>query len=148
MVSKGTRLAVQSEPALGGVMMDPGQLTQVLMNLVINARDAMPTGGTVKIHATTDASRTGRSKEPGPSAKIVISVSDEGTGIPANIIEHVFEPFFTTKGPGGTGLGLATVYSIVSRAGGHVEVQSEVGRGSSFHVVLPRCQLAGAEGAP
>lgn len=148
MVSKGTRVEVQSEPALGGVMMDPGQLTQVLMNLVINARDAMPEGGTVKIHATSDASRLGRSKDLGPSPKIVISVIDEGTGIPANIIEHVFEPFFTTKGPSGTGLGLATLYSIVSRAGGHVEVQSEVGRGSSFHVVLPRVSAQCAGGAP
>ena len=144
VVAKATRLEVHSEPALGGVMMDPGQLTQVLMNLVINARDAMPDGGTVKIHATSDSSRVGRSRDLGPSPKIVISVSDEGTGIPSNIIEHVFEPFFTTKGPSGTGLGLATLYSIVSRAGGHVEVQSEVGRGTSFHVVLPRYELAGA----
>lgn len=144
VASKSTRLEVHSEPALGGVMMDPGQLTQVLMNLVINARDAMPGGGTVKIHATSDSRLVGRAKELGPSPKIVISVIDEGTGIPANIIEHVFEPFFTTKGAGGTGLGLATLYSIVSRAGGHVEVQSELGRGTSFHVVLPRCELAGA----
>jgi signal transduction histidine kinase len=144
VVANATRLEVHSEPALGGVMMDPGQLTQVLMNLVINARDAMPEGGTVKIHATSDSSSVGRAKDLGPSPKIVISVIDEGTGIPANIIEHVFEPFFTTKGPRGTGLGLATLYSIVNRAGGHVEVQSEVGRGTSFHVVLPRCDLAGA----
>jgi two-component system cell cycle sensor histidine kinase/response regulator CckA len=138
--ARATRLEVHGEPALGGVMMDPGQLTQVLMNLVINARDAMPEGGMVKIHATSNSNEVGRSKGLGPSPKIVISVVDEGIGIPANIIEHVFEPFFTTKGPGGTGLGLATLYSIVSRAGGHVEVQSEVGRGTSFHVVLPRCE--------
>jgi signal transduction histidine kinase len=138
LLSKSTRLEVSSETALGGVMMDPGQLTQVLMNLVINARDAMPNGGTIKLHATSDSSPLGRGKDGHTSPRIVISVSDEGTGIPADVIEHVFEPFFTTKGPHGHGLGLATLYSIVRRAGGHVEVQSEVGRGTRFHVVLPR----------
>jgi two-component system cell cycle sensor histidine kinase/response regulator CckA len=108
----------------------------------------MPEGGTVKIHATSESSRVGRSRDLGPSPKIVLSVIDEGTGIPSNIIEHVFEPFFTTKGPRGTGLGLATLYSIVSRAGGHVEVQSEVGRGTSFRVVLPRCERASANFSP
>jgi signal transduction histidine kinase len=118
------------------------------MNLVINARDAMPEGGTVKIRATSDSSSVAHAKALGPSPKIVISVIDQGTGIPANVIEHVFEPFFTTKGPRGTGLGLATLYSIVSRAGGHVEVQSQVGRGTIFHVVLPRCELAAANPRP
>lgn len=76
----------------------------------------------------------------GFQSEIVISVSDEGTGIPADVLEHVFEPFFTTKADqGGSGLGLATLYSIVRKAGGHVEVESQVGRGTRFDVSLPRC---------
>ena len=133
MVSREVVLEVVVEPAIGGVMIAPGQLTQVLMNLVINARDAMAGGGTIRIHATTLSAR-GR-------PEIVISVIDEGGGMPAEVLEHVFEPFFTTKGDhGGSGLGLATLYSIVRKAGGHVEVESELGRGTRFDVVLPRLE--------
>jgi signal transduction histidine kinase len=141
MVSREVALEVVAEPAIGGVMIAPGQLTQVLMNLVINARDAMANRGTIRIHATTLAPRRGPLSDARDRPKIVISVIDEGSGMPADVLEHVFEPFFTTKADhGGIGLGLATLYSIVRKAGGHVEVESEVGRGTRFDVVLPRFQ--------
>jgi signal transduction histidine kinase len=131
MVSRDIRLEIAVEPQVGGVMIAPGELTQVLMNLVVNAREAMPRGGTIKIHAAAAATRP----------EIAISVADEGCGIPDDVLIHVFEPFFTTKADqGGSGLGLATLYSIVRKAGGHVEVESVVGRGTRFEVLLPRYQ--------
>jgi signal transduction histidine kinase len=140
IVSREMALEIVAEPAIGGVMIAPGQLTQVLMNLVINAREAMTKRGVVKIHATTLSARRGLTNSQ-DRPEIVISVIDQGSGIPAEILEHVFEPFFTTKAEqGGSGLGLATLYSIVRKAGGHVEVESEVGRGTRFDVVLPRFQ--------
>jgi signal transduction histidine kinase len=141
MVTSKTSLELVVEPQLGGVLIPPGQLTQVLMNLVLNARDAMPNGGPINIYATT---RSGRQHLLGGApgqAQIVISVSDQGSGMPAEILEHVFEPFFTTKADqGGSGLGLATLYSIVRKAGGHVDVESQVGHGTRFDVFLPRCR--------
>ena len=141
MVPREVALDVVAEPALGGVMIPPGQLTQVLMNLVINARDAMATPGIIKIRAMPLAARRAQLSNASDGSEIVISVIDEGGGMPADVLQHVFEPFFTTKAErGGTGLGLATLYTIVRNAGGHIEVESEVGRGTRFDVVLPRCQ--------
>lgn len=138
MISPDVSLEIDVEPQVGGVMIARGQLTQVLMNLVINASDSMPHGGTIRISAT-QSSPVGRIARA--ESEIVISVADEGGGIPADVLEHVFEPFFTTKAEqGGSGLGLATLYSIVRKAGGHVEVESRVGRGTRFDVSLPRCQ--------
>ncbi len=113
------------------VRVDPAQVEQVIMNLAVNARDAMPGGGTLTIRtATTDTPH-------GPFAQL--EVRDTGTGIPEEVLDHVFEPFFTTKEEGrGTGLGLATVYGIVTQAGGTVTVSSEPGRGTVFRVLLPR----------
>lgn len=138
LITADVNLEVDAEPEIGGVKIAPGQLTQVLMNLVINARDAMPNGGTIRIHAALSSSARRVSRRRAGS-EIVISVTDQGTGIPEEALEHVFEPFFTTKAEsGGSGLGLATLYSIVRNAGGHVEVESKVGRGTRFDVSLPR----------
>jgi signal transduction histidine kinase len=140
MIPNQVALDVAVEPDVGGVMIAEGQLTQVLMNLVVNARDAMPKGGTIKIRARP-VSATLRRRPWRFRPQVQISVIDDGTGMPTEVLEHVFEPFFTTKADsGGTGLGLATLYSIVHKAGGRVEVASQPGRGSRFDVVLPRSE--------
>ncbi|HEU4763454.1 MAG TPA: response regulator [Gemmatimonadales bacterium] len=127
---------------LGTARADPGELEQVLMNLAVNARDAMPDGGRLLIETANvqvDDATAARIPDltPGPYLRLV--VSDTGTGIPAGVLEHIFEPFFTTKEMGkGTGLGLATVYGIVRRAGGQVVVETAEGQGTSFLIYLPR----------
>jgi CheY-like chemotaxis protein len=123
------------------VKVDPGQLEQVIMNLALNARDAMPRGGRITIRT-----RTVDPKEPADleetagqrlRPKVAISISDTGSGIPPEVKAHLFEPFFTTKGVGkGTGLGLATVYGIVKQSGGDVRVESELGKGATFTIIL------------
>jgi CheY-like chemotaxis protein len=116
------------------VTADPGELEQIVMNLALNARDAMPGGGTLTIE-------TANAERPGPSVRLTIR--DTGTGMTPDVKEHVFEPFFTTKAVGeGTGLGLATVYGTVKQLDGSIEVESEVGRGSAFHVYLPAAGAA------
>ncbi len=132
----------------GMVKIDPGQLEQVVMNLVINARDAMPHGGTLTIESTDtsfDASSaaipSGDGTEPAarPGPYVMIAVRDTGIGMDAATQKRLFEPFFTTKPAGaGTGLGLSTVFGIVTQAGGHVTVNSTTGRGSTFTIYLPR----------
>jgi PAS domain S-box-containing protein len=130
---------------------DPTQLHQVLMNLCVNARDAMSAGGTLVIHAeNVAAGRTGKpelDKSPKPHDWVAIKVQDTGTGIPPEIIGRIFEPFFTTKGVGGgTGLGLSTVMGIVRNHGGVVSVESEPGCGTTFRIHLPACMFrTGAE---
>ncbi len=139
LVGGRRKLDTTLEPALGGVMIDRGELTQVLMNLVINASDAMPEGGTIEIRATAASEALGGSSEGSPRPAVAISVIDQGRGIPPEVRDHVFEPFFTTKADqGGTGLGLATLQAIVRKAGGEVELESELGRGTCFRVILPR----------
>jgi two-component system, cell cycle sensor histidine kinase and response regulator CckA len=111
------------------VSADRGQLEQVLVNLAVNARDAMKDGGVLMVRASTDGDRA------------VLSVSDEGTGIDPPTADHIFEPFFTTKGDEGTGLGLATVYGIVAQSGGEIVLDTELGVGSTFTVFLPLCHF-------
>jgi PAS domain S-box-containing protein len=123
---------------LGLIEADPGQLNQVVMNLVVNARDAMADGGTVTITtANADVAGGDGAIEPGPY--VTLTVRDEGAGIDEATLSQIFEPFFTTKEAGkGTGLGLATVYGIVKQSGGYVEVESELGVGSEFRIYLRR----------
>ncbi|NJL81494.1 MAG: response regulator [Richelia sp. SM2_1_7] len=130
---------------------DPTQIYQVLMNLVVNARDAMPNGGTITIAAQNqyiDESYTRMNIEAKVGNYVVVIITDTGTGIPAKIIERVFEPFFTTKEPGkGTGLGLSTAIGIVKNHGGFIEVSSQLGKGSQFKVYLPSTQETTVEAA-
>ena len=133
-------LCLTNDPAL--VMADRGEVEQVVMNLAVNARDAMPKGGTLTIEtATVDLTDHETTRRLGlvPGPYVRLTVTDTGTGITPQVQARLFEPFFTTKETGkGTGLGLATVYGIVTRSGGAVSVDSEVGSGSSFNVFLPR----------
>jgi PAS domain S-box-containing protein len=137
-------LEIRGEPGLWYALADPGQIEQVLVNLVVNARDAMPQGGRILISTANrelraDSPDRANGVRPGPYVALV--VSDTGVGIdPANHA-RIFEPFFTTKEPGkGTGLGLSTVYGIVQQSGGHVSVESATGRGATFTILLPRHQ--------
>jgi two-component system, cell cycle sensor histidine kinase and response regulator CckA len=136
---------------VGAVRIDPSQLEQVLVNLVVNARDAMADGGRVTITTANvwlgEHQSTHRPAEAG--AHVEITVADTGTGMDEATLSRAFEPFFTTKEPGrGTGLGLATCYGIVRQAGGLIEVTSELGRGSRFRVILPRAEAPAARPSP
>jgi PAS domain S-box-containing protein len=135
-------LAVNLSRPLGQVMADPGQMHQVLMNLLANARDAMPGGGKVTIetkNVTIPDGYQAEHPEAAPGLSVVLAVSDTGSGLDEHTRMHLFEPFFTTKGPGkGTGLGLSTVYGIVKQSDGWIEVDSAVGHGTTFRIHLPR----------
>jgi PAS domain S-box-containing protein len=145
-------VVIHLAPRLGAVTIDPGQVTQVLMNLVVNARDAMQAGGalvieTSSVHLAAGDLQPFAEVAPGPYVRLI--VRDTGVGIPPEILPRIFEPFFTTKGPGeGTGLGLSTVYGIVKQAGGHVRVESSPGGGTAFSIYLPETMGAAVAAAP
>ena len=142
LVGRHVELKLEQGADLDPVLVDPGQLEQVITNLVVNARDAMPAGGSLTIRTdnlklVAALPATGESVPPGDY--VLIAVTDTGTGIAPDIIDRIFEPFFTTKRVGaGTGLGLAMVYGIVKQSGGYLSLDSTVGQGSTFRIYLPR----------
>ena len=142
LLPDGVEFTLGLDPALGRVTADPGQMEQVLLNLVVNARDAMPQGGRLTITTSNmniEPPLGGRSVIPPAGRYVMVAVGDTGIGMDAATQARVFEPFFTTKAPGqGTGLGLSTVYGIVERHAGHVTVESAPGVGTTFRVYLPR----------
>ena len=141
LIGEDIELVIKLDPQIGSVKADHGQIEQVVMNLAVNARDAMPQGGKLALETTTatfDQAYTRQHPGSKPGSQVMFSVSDTGMGMSAETLIHIFEPFFTTKELGkGTGLGLATVYGVVKQSGGYVGVESEIGHGSSFKVYLP-----------
>jgi signal transduction histidine kinase len=141
VLGEGVRLQSQREPELWGVRADPDQIGQILINLAVNARDAMPRGGTVRIataNQVVQEARVLRGGDLSPGRYVIIAVADSGEGMSEEVLARLFEPFFTTKEFGrGTGLGLATVYGIVRASGGGIDVESRPGAGSTFRIYLP-----------
>jgi hypothetical protein len=139
-LGEDVELTMDLEPDLVPVKVDPDQIVQVVLNLVVNARDAMPRGGRLRVQTRNATPEEAPASGP---AGVVLSVRDTGAGMDERTRARIFEPYFTTKGDQGTGLGLSTVYGIVEQSGGSIRVESRPGEGSTFHIHLPR-----AEGRP
>ncbi len=151
VIGENIRLEINARPSVKNVKADPCQIEQVLMNLAVNARDAMPNGGrliieTENIELDAEYAKTHAGVIPG--AYVMLAVTDTGAGMSREVQEKLFEPFFTTKGDKGTGLGLSTVYGIVKQHGGNIYVYSEPGVGSTFKIYLPSTEEGGKETAP
>jgi two-component system, cell cycle sensor histidine kinase and response regulator CckA len=148
VLGEDVQLTCELDPTLGMVMADPSHMEQVLLNLAINARDAMPAGGRLSIRSANV--EVGEARDGvAPGSYVTVSVTDTGCGMDGATMGHIFEPFFTTKEPGkGTGLGLSTVFGIVKQSGGAITVASEPARGTKLTVYLPRCERSAAESTP
>jgi len=140
LIGEDIKLSLVLDPKLGRVKVDPVQLDQVVINLALNARDAMPQGGRLRIRTTNVLMGNGETGSTGsPDPYVALVVTDTGCGMAENTQERIFEPFFTTKPQGkGTGLGLSTVYGIVKQSGGHISVESQPGRGTTFTIYFPQ----------
>jgi two-component system cell cycle sensor histidine kinase/response regulator CckA len=142
LIGENIRLEISAAPDLWRTMADAGQIQQVVINLAINARDAMPEGGCLKLqvsNTTVDAVQALRISDGRPGEFVLLTVSDNGTGMSRETMQRVFEPFFTTKGPGkGSGIGLATCYGIIRQTSGMISVASEIGSGTTFSIYLPK----------
>jgi len=149
LISEDIQLDTELANNLPMIKADEGQIEQVLMNMVVNARDAMPNGGTISIKTSLYTMNETNAKLTAKACLgnyIQLTISDTGSGIPPEVLQHIFEPFFTTKESGkGTGLGLAVIYGIIEQHKGWIDVETEPGKGSSFHVYLPVCEEAAIE---
>jgi two-component system, cell cycle sensor histidine kinase and response regulator CckA len=148
-LAKDIEFSMELNPGAGHIQADPGQVEQLLVNLVVNARDAMPDGGKLTImtrYTTLEANPLNDFHDLHPGNHVQLAIADTGTGMTDEVKTHLFEPYFTTKPPGkGTGLGLATCFGIVKQNNAHIEVESELGKGTTFNIYFPQAQVPQVE---
>jgi two-component system, cell cycle sensor histidine kinase and response regulator CckA len=151
LIGEHIEIDIRTSPAAGSMRVDRGQFEQVIINLAVNARDAMPTGGRLIIETSTVEllPQTVNGPTPAPGKRVALTVTDTGKGMLPEVQAHIFEPFFTTKEQGkGTGLGLATVYGIVTQSDGSISVRSTPGKGTTFTLLFPQVEKQSAGPAP